>query len=268
MTKNPFNKLKLPELDGPSFLYFGLNNAKLPKNTAAFSLPAGYTCPGACDCLAHFDREEGKLIDGPKSKFRCFAASLEAAFPNVRKSVDRNLAILKDARTTERMADVIELSLPPRLFENIRVHADGDFYNQSYFLAWMEVARRNPSRLFYAYTKNLPVWVKFKKTVPENFALTASRGGKWDSMIEPNNLRSTTVVYHPDEAHALGLEIDHDDGLARDPNAGDFALLIHGVGAKGSKHSAAIKRLKSEGVEFSYGKAATARREKLARAAK
>jgi len=268
-TNKPFNTLKLPVLDGPSFLYFNLNNAKLvATKTAAFSLPAGYTCPGACDCLAWFDRETNKLVDGDDALFRCFAASIEAAFPSVRKSVDRNLAILKNAKTTEAMTEIIDLSLPSRRFENIRIHADGDFFHQAYFLAWMETARRNPERLFYAYTKSLPMWVKLMNLIPDNFVLTASRGGKWDNLIERHNLRSCTVVYHPDEAEALGLEIDHDDSHARSTDGNDFALLLHGAQSKGSKASAALKRMRSDGVEYSYGKASAARQARKVQATK
>lgn len=261
MTK-PFNKLDLPALSPTEYadfnkakLKFNEKNSKLLKSrTAAFSLPAGYSCPGACKCLSWFDREKGKLQDGTESKFRCFAASQEAAFPNVRKLVDRNLAMLKEARTITRMSDLIHRSLPKiEEFENIRVHADGDFYNQSYFLAWMQTAERNPDRLFYAYTKSLPIWIRNFYWVPENFVLTASIGGKWDDLIKPNKLRTARVVYHPEEAEALGLEIDHDDSLARDAAHGDFCLLLHGQQAKGSESGAALKRMRIEGVKYAYG---------------
>lgn len=253
--QSPFNKLNLSSYNGPSQLYFNVRNAKLiGTQTAAFSLPAGYTCPGACDCLAWFDRKEGKLKDGPNAKFRCFAASLETARKTVRVSVDRNLAILQRAGTTEKMADAIDMSLPSLFFKNIRVHADGDFYNQNYFLAWMEVARRNKKRLFYAYTKSLPIWIKARaaKLIPKNFVLTASRGGKWDELIAPNKLRSSLVVSHTSEAERLGLEIDHDDSLARDPHAGDFALLLHGMQKANSPASEALKVMRKQGIKFSY----------------
>lgn len=252
---NPYNKLVLPALEGNAILSFSTDNAKLKgSRTAVFSLPAGYSCPGASKCLSWFDREENKLKDGPDAEFRCFAASMEAGFSSVRKSVDKNYAILKEAGTTTRMADVIDLSLPGRYWENIRIHADGDFFNQSYFLAWAEVARRNPERLFYAYTKSLPFWVKFKKCVPENLVLTASRGGKWDHLISLHNLRCAHVAFHPDEADILGLEIDHDDSHARASDGRDFALLIHGQQKSGSEGAKALKRLRVEGVKYAYSR--------------
>lgn len=253
--KSPFNTLSLPELDGPQLLKFGTTNAKLRNSkTADFSLPAGYSCPGAKECLAWFDRDERKLKDGPDAKHRCFAASLEAAFPSVRNSVDRNMALLKAAKTAAGMAELIDMSLPSRFYENIRIHADGDFFSQAYLEAWIQVAVTNPRRVFYAYTKSLPLWVKLRDTMPRNFVLTASYGGKWDSLIEPNGFRSARVVLHPDEAELLGLEIDHDDSLARNPDGGDFALIIHGVQPAGSPPAAAIKRLKSENVQYAYSR--------------
>ena len=254
---SPFNKLHPTPHENGKRLHFNVKNAKLIKTrTAAFSLPAGYTCPGANECLAWADRNENRLIEGPNSKHRCFAASLEIARKSVRISVDRNLAALQQARTVERMADLIDMNLPAVFFHHIRIHADGDFYNQEYFLAWLEAARRNPKRLFYAYTKSLPIWIKFRAALPENFVLTASWGGKWDHLIEPNGLRSARVVYHPEEAERLGLEIDHDDSCARSKDGKDFALLLHGVQAKGSEASEALKRMKREKIKFSYSQEA------------
>ncbi len=235
-------------------LKFGTENAKLDKFTATFSLPAGYTCPGAKDCHAWFNREEGKLYDGKHQEFRCYAAMSEAYLPSVRNLVDHNLRLLKAAGSVERMANLIELSLPSDRFKYIRVHQNGDFFSGDYFLAWMEVARRHPERKFYAYTKSIPIWVRFKKLVPSNFVLTASLGGKFDAMVEKHNLRTAVVVYHPEEAEAKGLEIDTTDELARDAKYGSFALLIHGQGPAGSKQNDAKRRLIQENIKFAYSR--------------
>jgi hypothetical protein len=261
--KQQLEDLAISAFDEPDMLYFSLNNVKLAgTKTAAFSLPAGYSCPGAKDCLAWWDRDKKKLIDGKHQKFRCFAASLEAAFPSVAKSVDNNLRKLKTAKTVESMADLIHRSLPSAFYENIRVHADGDFFSADYFMAWMAVAARYPERTFYAYTKSLQIWIKHKAIVPPNFVLTASKGGKWDMQIAINNLRYAEVVYHPEEAEKLGLKIDHDDSLARDANAGNFGLLIHGVQPAGSAPSAALKRMKSENINYSYSHKKSLRRKR------
>lgn len=254
MSSNPFNKLQLPAISNEEYLRFRTNSKLRQSNTTGLSLPAGYSCPGACECLSWFDRKEKKLRDGEQNRYRCFAASSEAAYPSVRALADRNYAILKRARTTARMAATISMSLPSLKFPNIRIHVDGDFFNQSYFLAWCQVASDHQDRVFYAYTKSLPIWVKMRACVPRNLVLIASRGGKWDNLIDQHGLRSAVVVFHPSEAEALGLQIDHDESLARDPDHGDFALLLHGVQPAGSDAAKAQKRLRAENIKFAYGR--------------
>lgn len=215
-------------------LSFGKKNAKLGKDIATFSLPAGFTCPKAMDCLSKSDKETGKIKDGKNIKFRCFSASAEALYPNVRKSRWNNFEQLKGG-TIGYMFNLINDSLPKHKI--IRIHVSGDFFSYNYFVAWMEVAKNNPDKLFYAYTKCLSFWLRYEKMygIPKNFILTASYGGKEDDLIQKNNLRSAIVVESVEEAKEKGLKIDHDDSLARDKSVKSFALLIHGVQPKGKK---------------------------------
>lgn len=239
----------------PGVLYFGRGNSKLvADNVATFTLPAGYTCPGAMDCLAKFDRKKRKLVDGPKQKFRCFAASTEASRTTVRVSTDRNWQRLKTARTVENMTALIRMSLPPTYWSIVRVHVGGDFYSLDYMMAWFEAARQEPTRLFYAYTKSLDVWVKLRHLQPDNFVMTASRGGRHDHLIDQYDLRESIVFFHPEDAEAAGVPMDHEDNLAMDRTVHKFGLLIHNNGAPGSEHSKAVKRLKKENIKFSYGR--------------
>jgi hypothetical protein len=237
-------------------LYFGKGNAKLGGDVATFSIPAGYTCPGASDCLSKFDRKKRKIVDGALQQHRCFAASMEAAFATVRNSTDRNWILLRTAKTVEVMTALIDNSMPPKYFNKIRVHVHGDYFSMDYMLSWLEAARRNPDRLFYSYTKSLHFLVKAKQTnmIPPNFVFTASRGGKFDNLIDEHNLREAVVVYHPDEASEMGLTIDHDDSLAMNPEISKFALLIHGTQKSGSRGAVAIKRLKKENINFKYAR--------------
>jgi hypothetical protein len=130
----------------------------------------------------------------------------------------------------------------------IRIHVGGDFFNQIYFDAWIETAKRNPGIIFYAYTKSLNFWVARLNDIPDNFRLTASRGGRWDHLIEPNNLRTAEVVFTEAEANIRGLEIDHDDSHAYGDDPKSFALLIHGVQRKGSEASKAVSALRKAGI--------------------
>ena len=140
----------------------------------------------------------------------------------------------------------------------VRIHVSGDFFSQSYFDAWLEVARQRPNTRFYAYTKALPYWIKRLDVMPMNLVLTASVGGTHDALIQEHGLRSARVVLSEQEAKDLGLECDHDDSHAMQQGP-DFALLIHGMQPAGSPASKAISTLRRQG-EFGYGKKADERR--------
>lgn len=229
-----------------SKLKFGFGNSKISRSIATFSIPAGYSCPFAKDCLSKANRLTGKIIDGKHCQFRCFAASQECTYPNVRRQRWHNFELLKDQKTVEGMGNLIQSSLPHNI-EFVRIHVSGDYFSESYFLAWLNVALNNPGMTFYGYTKALPHVVKYRKHIPSNFRLTASKGGTHDHLIKQYKLKSAEVVYSVEEAHDKGLRIDHDDGLAM---YGDksFALLLHGTQPANTKAQAAWQALMKSGV--------------------
>ena len=237
-------------------LTFGEPNSKLKKmlkklslKLKTFTLPAGHTCPGAKDCLSRANRETGKIQDGPDTEFRCFAASAEATYPSLRKMVWRNLELLRAAlkkdfkagfENSPHTADLIHKSLPKK-FDIMRVHVGGDYFTKEYLQAWIEVAKRNPDKIFYSYSKSLHLFRQF--ALPENLVLTASRGGKYDELIDLNGWKEALGVYSEQEAIDKGLEIDHDDTHAAFGKE-NFALLIHGTQPKGSLASQALQAIK------------------------
>ena len=229
-----------------NLLKFGDPNAKLKKmirkmglTLKTFTLPAGHTCPAAKDCLSKADRVTGKVTDGPDTEFRCFMASAEARSPSLRKLVWHNLGLVKDSLVdgVDACADLICESLPKK-FDIMRVHVGGDYFSRNYFLAWCMVAERNPDKVFYSYTKSLAIVAGIPK--PDNLVLTASRGGKWDNLIDEKGWKEARVVYSEEEAADLGLEIDHDDTHAAFGKK-SFALLLHGTQPKGSVAGEALK---------------------------
>jgi hypothetical protein len=227
-------------------LKFGFGNAKISKSIATFSLPAGYTCPFAKDCLSKANRLTGKIIDGKHCQFRCFAASQECTYPNVRKQRWHNFELLKEKKTIKGMGNLIQSSLP-RNIESVRIHVSGDYFSETYFLAWLNVALNNPGMTFYGYTKALPHVVEYRKNIPSNFRLTASKGGTHDDLIKEYKLKSAEVVFSVEEAKHKRLRIDHDDGFAI---YGDksFALLLHGTQPANTKAQAAWQALLKSGV--------------------
>ena len=234
----------------------------------SLDLLSGWSCPFAEKCKSKVYELAGqftksgnvkkKLVDGKKTEFRCFSASQEALLPNVYDRRKNNYDLLNECETSEEMTELMQRSLP-RNAGIVRQHVGGDFFNEIYFEAWLDLAEQNPSVLFYAYTKSLFFWARNVKRVQSlnNVVLTASRGGSQDWMIEGYGFRESVVVYSEEQADDMELVIDHDDSHAAVPNwsENDFALLIHGVQPAGSEAGKAVSALGGKG---SYGKKALA----------
>lgn len=224
----------------------------------SFDLLSGWSCPFAKLCRSKVKKlTDGrrKIVDGPHTKFRCFSASQEATFTNVLKLREANYNFMKSLKSAGEMFRVLMQALPKNAGV-VRIHVAGDFFNQLYFDAWLAVACANRNVLFYAYTKSLPYWLARRDMIPSNFILTASYGGEHDDMIAEYGFRSAKVVFSEQQAADLGLEIDHDDSHAANPDIRnqDFALLIHGIQPAGSDAAAAIRQLKADNVQFAYSR--------------
>ena len=245
-----------------NLLKFSKANVKLRKLSQALPIPwryatvytldllSGFSCPFAKSCLAKAILENGKrkIRDGIHALIRCYSASQEAQYKQTYNMRAANFEKLRACKTLSDYVTLIHTSIPADAGV-IRPHTAGDYFNQIYFDAWLEVARLNPDRLFYSYTKSLGFWVKRLSSIPENFILTASEGGTQDHLIEQHNLRSCVVVYSEAEAQDQELPIDHDDSHAANPAWRDqrFALLIHGTQPKGSEAQQAMRALNGIG---------------------
>ena len=230
---------------------------KTGKKVYSFSTLAGHSCVFANECLAKVVQDSdgrNKVQDGPNTKYRCFSASNEALFPNVFNARKHNFDLVKSKKSINELTDLIQKSIPSDA-EIIRIHVSGDFYSQIYFDAWLKICEMNNRIQFYSYTKSLPFWIKRISKIPKNLVLTASRGGKADSLIDKHNLVEARVVFSLEEAKKLGYEIDHTDYLAfNNKNRKSFGLLIHSSQPQGSDASKAISLMKRNGIKFSYSR--------------
>lgn len=130
----------------------------------AFSLPAGkdMSCPGATEVCESI----------------CYAGKLENVFPSFRASVLHNWDILKDMNGPQ-----MENALRPIIAQfildsdkwnaprNFRIHADGDFFNSDYIMAWIHVMRAFPEVQFWVYTRNVTAAVRIHKSDISNCSL-------------------------------------------------------------------------------------------------
>lgn len=216
-----------------------------------FSLIAGVCCPFAEICLSKVVKVNGKskIKDGPKMKFRCYAASAEVMYPAVLKQHEDNFKYLKVALKNGTFVDdmVGELSKIKKI-KGFRYHSGGgDFYSLDYFKAAIELANRMPEVTFYAYTKALPFYVKMLGEIPANFKVTASFGGTHDELIKEFKLKHVVVVKSLEEADEMNLPVDHDDELALNYD-GNFALLVHNSQPANSEYGKAMHKMRREGV--------------------
>ena len=229
----------------------------------SLDLLSGYSCPFAEACLSKAvvgDNGKRTIKDGPKNEFRCFSASQEVQYTNVYNLRKHNYDTLKQNKNDWPLMYLELWKSIPKDAGIIRIHVAGDFFNENYLRAWIELAHETPDVLFYAYTKSLKYWDALRNEIPENMVLTASYGGRDDWMIDHCDFRYAQVVYSEAEARDLGLCIDSDDSMAANPTWRDtnFALLLHGTQPKGSEAAVALKALKGKG---SYSRKSTLTKE-------
>ena len=241
-------------------LHFSHGNAKLTKRLI-FSLPAGSTCPGALECfsMAVADANGKRSIrDGEHTQFRCFAASSEVQYDAVYANRQANFKAIVEALKSGNCASLINDEIQKarkKTTKLVRIHESGDFFNAAYLQAWIMVAIHNPDLKFYCYSKNLPLFVGL--TLPENFYMTASYGGKFDYLIDEGVFTRYSKVFMTEaDATAAGLVVDHDDSHCFEP--APFALLVHGTQPKGSEWGKAIRARRQAGQFGGYNKATTA----------
>ena len=151
------------------------------KSVVSFDLSAGWSCPCADICKTKADPETGKLERF--GKVLCYAAKLEAIFPASRRLHTANFEALKACGTDVLSMAKLIMDALPKQTKIVRIHSSGDFFNASYFQAWVMVAENNPGISFFGYTKNINFVIADK---PDNFRLVYSYGSlhdkKWGKM--------------------------------------------------------------------------------------
>ena len=225
-------------------------NKKLSKDTLILSLPAGKTCLGANECKAFVEvNKDNKrtLKRGDECVFTCFAASEELRYPNVFNSRKYNFNLINSYVLNNDLKGLTELinesiQVKKKNINKVRIHESGDFYHPLYLEAFKNVADMNKDLIFYCYSKSLLLFPT-NKSIPTNFFLTASYGGKYDFLIDRGYFkRFSKVVFSVEEALKLGLSIDKDDSHCyMDKGKNGFGLLLHGMQESGSVAAEALK---------------------------
>lgn len=174
------------------------------------------TCPNAGACAAG-----------------CYARSGTYRFSNVAKAHEAKLELTQKNEFSALMIAEIEGWLKKRSVKAlmVRIHDAGDFYSKDYTLRWFQVMnhfKSNQKVKFYAYTKQVEMFKNL--TIPENFRLIFSYGGKQDSMIN-QNIDFHSRVFESIEALNSSGYIDgtNDDMVAAIGASNKIGLVYHGV---------------------------------------
>ena len=103
---------------------------RVGRKVRSMSLKAGYSCPGARDCLAKFDSAKREKIIGPETGFVCFAASLESIFGGFDSNNWHNFKLVTQSKSEAQLLELILRSLATvSEGEIFRVHIAWDFLN-------------------------------------------------------------------------------------------------------------------------------------------
>jgi hypothetical protein len=192
-------------------------NAKLKKSGIySWGIPAYKSASGKLVCPAAKDCLQG-----------CYARNGFYVMPSVKKAQEERLAL-----SQRGMIFAVEISeeIKRRGVKTLRIHDSGDFYSKRYLDSWLAVIQMNPSVRFYAYTKMIPLFRGL--TLPSNFTVIFSYGGKFDSMIKPETDRHSAVFPSLSALKAAGYA----DTTTYDHNAFGanhrVGLVYHGAKSK------------------------------------
>lgn len=188
-------------------------NAKMKKSGDRifnFGIPAyksktgEFTCPFAGVCK-----------DG------CYAKSGAYLWGNVAQAYEYRYEVTKQENFSEIMINEIK----KRKITKVRIHDSGDFYSLEYLDKWLKVMAELPEVQFYAYTKSIPF---FKlRTIPSNFRVIFSYGGKLDHLINDEKQAHSKVFPSLIELLDKGYtDVSNDDNLIYSTDK--IGLVYHG----------------------------------------
>lgn len=140
------------------------------------------TCPSAKECLHWCFASKGGYIQYPSSSLNAsrVVTFLMNDYDGFVKQLGDELDVAKKKADKENKQLVL------------RWHDAGDVVSPDYLDMMVDIAKKMPDILFYAYTKNLPV-VRAKE-IPKNLSFTFSFGGEHDDSIKTDVEKHARVV--------------------------------------------------------------------------
>jgi hypothetical protein len=174
------------------------------------------TCPNAGLCAAG-----------------CYARSGTYRFSNVARAHESKLELTLTNEFKSEMIGAIDAWLAKKSTKSlkVRIHDAGDFYSFEYMLKWFSIMNHysTDSRVsFYTYTKQVDMFQTYRASVPKNFRLIFSFGGKQDSLIDVANDRHARVFESKTALNAAGyVDGTEDDMVAANGKSNRIGLVFH-----------------------------------------
>jgi hypothetical protein len=190
----------------------------------------------------------------------CYARNGTYLFSNVRGRHIQNLEYTLYHLEEWQQQMLSEVQHKKMIGKHVRIHDAGDFYNDEYLLAWLEIARQTPDVTFYCYTKEVSMFKRLvEPNCPTNFRYLYSMGGKEDHLVDKEVDRHADVF--PDDVAILDAGYMNQD--ASDLLAITLPTTKIGIPANNIKHF----NKKMDGRTFSalQNERDTAKESKLAR---
>ena len=264
-TETDQSKLPIP--------HFSEGNSKLNKDgIISFSLPAGHSCPGKGECFnycyARGGRQQFNNVQSnydnnwglsERDDFVEVMNNALRAYPTTKKITgmpaewmdkihpDRKKNIINSQQYTDKKDGKEKIKMTTRMGDVVRVHDSGDFHSQDYADKWHQIAKSNPDKHFYAYTKANHLNLDHIHSLP-NFTLIHSVGSNADEKIDPS--KPHAKIYPDMESLKADGAVHADDSdytaamihKSKKPTVG---LVVHGA-KKGAfdetAHGAKLKK--------------------------
>lgn len=192
---------------------FALYNFGIPALMAADGTK---TCPNAGACAVGCYARQGAYV------WPAVKAAYEARFQATKNAASFYLLMVDEIKTKLESADKQGKTLV------IRIHDAGDFYSREYFDTWIGIIQSFPKVKFYAYTKQ--VEMLRGETLPKNFKLNFSFGGKQDALIQKTDSNSKVFRSRAELDAAGYVDTSDDDSFAfSDVKTRRIGLVYHGA---------------------------------------
>jgi hypothetical protein len=199
-------------------------NGKTATIANTFGLPAGkdYSCPNQTPTCAKV----------------CYAGKLEKIYKGVRDVLIHNWELLKDAdqptmeKLLRTMIDDFRKDCDKRNAEKLfRIHWDGDFFNDTYTLAWKNVILDNIDIKFWVYTR-VPAAAQILQGIDNLSVYFSTDKDNKETAINLNKNNGIKLAYLAD-TFAIGQE--------------DMKAMIGKPGAKCPENKKAIPLISTAG---------------------